>query len=380
MQKKIIVISGINLFEGGPLSVLKDCLTFLNDNAYINQYTFIALVHKKGLFSQEEFVNIEFVEFPKSRLSYIYRLYYEYFYFKKFAKQHRIFFWLSLHDITPSIGHTPQAVYCHNPSPFNTINFSDIYMQPTHFFFRLFYKYLYKINIKKNKFVIVQQLWIKHRFEEMFNLNKNQIITAPPQIPKIADAYIMKSNVENENKGVPEKMFFFPTFPRPFKNIEVICEAIKLISEKQNQNVKVIITIDGSENKYSKKIVKKYQHIDNLKFVGLMKRDEVYEYYSQCDCLIFPSKLETWGLPISEFKQFKKPMFVSNLPYAKETVGSYEYVNFFNPDDPNELSELIMNTLENNLVFDKTNAINYEQPFVNSWDELLETLLKKNHI
>ena len=380
MPKKNIVISGINLFEGGPLSVLKDCLTFLNDNAYINQYTFIALVHKKDLFIQEEYVNIEFIEFPKSRSSYIYRLYYEYFYFKKFAKQHSIFFWLSLHDITPSIGDIPQAVYCHNPSPFNTVNFSDIYIQPTHFFFRLFYKYLYKINIKKNKFVIVQQLWIKHRFVEMFNLNKNQIITAPPQIPIIADAYLKKSNVKKENKSVPEKTFFFPTFPRPFKNIEVICEAIKLVSEKKNQNFKVIITIDGSENKYSKKIVEKYQHIDNLKFIGLIKRDKVYEYYSQCDGLIFPSKLETWGLPISEFKQFKKPMFVSNLPYAKETVGSYEFVNFFNPDAPDELSELIINALENNLVFDKTNAINYEQPFVNGWDELLETLLRINHI
>jgi glycosyltransferase involved in cell wall biosynthesis len=376
MSKNNIVISAINFFEGGPLSVLKDCLTFINESIYLDHYNFIALVHKKSLFNEREFVNIEFIEFPKSRASYVYRLYYEYVYFKKLAKDHEVVFWLSLHDITPSIGNVSQAVYCHNPSPFNTVNLSDIYIQPTQFFFRLFYKYLYKINIKKNKFVIVQQLWIKERFKTMFNLNGSQIITAPPEIAKIHIKYLEKSKLEIKNKETKNKVFFFPTFPRPFKNIEVICEAMKLVSEKNNKGVSVIITIDGSENKYSKAIVEKYQYIDSIKFIGLITREEVYDYYSECDGLIFPSKLETWGLPISEFKQFNKPMLVSNLPYAKETVGNYEFVSFFNPDDAVQLSELILNAVENKLVFDKTKSIPYEQPFVNGWDELFSKLLK----
>ncbi|MFT5891953.1 MAG: glycosyltransferase involved in cell wall biosynthesis [Dokdonia sp.] len=376
MSKKNIVISAINFFEGGPLSVLKDCLSFLNTSAYLEHYTFIALVHKKSLFDESEYAHIVFIEFPKSRTSYAYRLYYEYVHFKNIAKEHNVFFWLSLHDMTPSIGNVNQAVYCHNPSPFNTINIRDIYVQPTQFFFRLFYKYLYKINIKRNKYVIVQQLWIKHRFETMFHLNGNQIITAPPEIPKISTKYLEKSNMKMESKEDSKKTFFFPTFPRPFKNIEVICEAIKLVVEKNKNNVNVIITIDGSENKYAKTIVEKYKHIDAIKFIGLIKREEVYAYYSQCDGLIFPSKLETWGLPISEFKQFNKPMFVSNLPYAKETVGNYDRVCFFNPDDPIQLSELIIQAMEDTWVFDKTDAIDYEEPFVSGWNELFETLLK----
>ena len=376
MSKKNIVLSAINFFEGGPLSILKDCLTFLNTSAYLHQYNFIALVHKKSLFDESEYAHITFIEFPKSRTSYIYRLYYEYVYFKKIAKEHEVFFWLSLHDMTPSIGNVSQAVYCHNPSPFNTINLSDIYVQPTQFFFRLFYKYLYQINIKKNKYVIVQQLWMKHRFETMFKLNGNKIITAPPEIPKIETRYLEKNNVELESKETSKKMFFFPTFPRPFKNIEVICEAMKLVVAKNNKNVTVVITIDGSENTYAKTIVEKYQHIENIQFIGLIKREEVYAYYSQCNGLIFPSKLETWGLPISEFKQFDKPMFVSDLPYAKETVSDYDRVCFFNPDDPIQLSELIIQGMEDRWVFDQTVAIDYEEPFVQGWNELFETLLK----
>ena len=376
MDKKNIIISGINLFEGGPLSIIKDCLSFLNKSAYQKDYNLIALVHKKSLFLKDDYINIKFIEFPKSRKSYAYRLYYEYLYFKKIAKKYKPVFWLSLHDITPNISYVPQAVYCHNPSPFNTLNMADINLQPTQFFFRLFYKYLYKINIDKNKYVIVQQLWIKNEFKKMFKLNRNQIIIAPPKIPNIENKYLDESNRWLKNKETTKNIFFFPTFPRPFKNIEVICEAIKLVLQMSKKDFSFIITLDGTENKYAKSIFKKYKYIENIKFIGLVNRNRVYELYSKCDVLIFPSKLETWGLPISEFKQFKKPMFVADLKYAKETVGNYEYACFFKPNDAYQLSQLIINAIEKKLVFDKTNSVKYEQPVVNDWDELFTTLLK----
>jgi glycosyltransferase involved in cell wall biosynthesis len=370
-MKKTIIISGINFFEGGPLSVLKDCLDYANSCTFQEEYSFIALVHKKELFDQCYYLNISFVEFPKSRKFYFYRLYYEYFYFKKIAIEYNVTFWLSLHDITPCIGNTPQAVYCHNPSPFNSLNFKDIYIQPTQFFFRLFYKFLYKINIKSNKYVIVQQFWIKNRFVEMYNLDKDKVIVAPPQILNIPSQFL------ETNYSGNIKYFFFPTFPRPFKNIEIICEAAKLVLEKK-KNFRVVITIDGSENNYSGFIVKKYKDISNIDFIGLIKREKVYEYYSKVDCLIFPSKLETWGLPISEFKQFNKPLLVADLPYAKETVGRYDFVKFFNTDDPIQLSKLMIDFLDNKLVYDKNNDINYEEPFVVGWGGLFSTLLKDN--
>jgi glycosyltransferase involved in cell wall biosynthesis len=377
MSKKNIVISGINLFEGGPLSVIRDCLTFLNESNYLNQYNFIALVHKKKLFDKAEYANIKFIEFPKSRKSYLYRLYYEYFYFNKLSKKNNVCFWLSLHDITPRIHHKiPQAVYCHCPAPFNKIVLKNIYLNPTLFFFSLFYKYLYQINLKKNKFVIVQQLWIKNWFKETFELNEKQIIISQPEIQDVTSNYLNKIVTQEGGINNSEKIFFYPTFPRPFKNVEVICDAIQLVLHQKHQDFILIITFDGSENKYSEKIVKKFKHIDNIKFIGLIKREEVYEYYSKCDALIFPSKLETWGLPVSEFKQFNKPMLVANLPYAKETVGNYDLVRFFDPNNAVQLSELIINLIEDKLVLHKTQEIKYPKPFVNGWVALFDILLK----
>lgn len=366
---KVIVVSAVNFFEGGPLSVLKDCLSFLDSQNIIKKLKVVALVHDVSLFKTVDFANIELIEFPKSRKSYFYRLYFEYFYFRRIAKEKKVSFWLSLHDITPNVTTVPQAVYCHNPSPFNTINYRDIYIQPTQFFFRLFYKYLYRINIKKNKYVIVQQLWMKNAFQKMYNINPQKIIVAKPEVPLIK---IEEEQRDNAN----DKVFFYPAFPRPFKNFEVVCKAVEILEKKGLTGFQTVLTIDGTENKYASKIVKKYKRLSSIKFVGLLSRDDVFANYRACDCLIFSSKLETWGLPISEFKQFKKKMIVSKLPYAKETVGDYDKVFFFDPENPTELSNYMEMVIEETAAYHESKVIEYPQPYTENWNELFTLLLK----
>lgn len=370
MRKKKIVISAINLFEGGTLSVLKDCLYSIENDEQFNNDEFIALVHKKSLFDKNEYKKINFIEFPYSRKSYLFRLYYEFFYFKKFAKLNKVDFWISLHDISPNIGDVPQVVYCHNSTPFNEIKIKDLFIQPTIFFFTLFYSYLYSINIKKNKYVIVQQLWIKNEFQKKFGLKRDKIIIAKPQEPKI-------TIIENQLKLDPNKVqFVFPTFPRVFKNIEIIAEAVIVLNNLGINKFIVNLTIDGTENKYSRLIYKKYSYLECLNFIGLQPREKVYELYGESNCLIFPSKLESWGLPISEYKQFNKPIVVADLPYAKETVANYNKAKFFDPNSPKSLANCMKEIIENNNIsFDKTEEVLYPMPNVENWESLIQLIL-----
>ncbi len=370
-SKQLVVISAINFFEGGPLSILNECLTFCNEHLY-REYHVLALVHDANLFTK--YANVEFLEFKKSRKNYLYRLYYEYYYFKQLSKKIDPFLWISLHDITPNVKACKRVVYCHNPSPFRKVNLKDLLIQPKLFLFSLFYKYLYKINIHKNNYVIVQQQWIREYFNLCFHVPLDTIIVSRP---------ITASVNKDEKIGEVEMKeddflyrFFFPTFPRPFKNIEVIAEAVKILSQRNIFNFQVIITIDGKENKYSSMIFKQYENLKNILFVGTISRNEVFDYYKYIDCLIFPSKLETWGLPISEFKTFGKPMLVANLPYAKETVGAYSKVIFFNPDSAFELADYMEKFISSPLYskFDITSEINYSQPLATGWADLFKLL------
>jgi hypothetical protein len=67
---------------------------------------------------------------------------------------------------------------------------------------------------------------------------------------------------------------------------------------------------------------------------------------------------------------------VSDLPYARETVGKYDKACFFNPDDLERLTALMRDFMQGKTVYDETAEVKYKEPFVQNWNELVEYLLK----
>ena len=373
MNKKTIVLSGINLIEGGPLTIYKDCLRCV-EKYFLENYEIVALVHNRELFSEFD-SRIKFIEFMDSKKSYLKRFYYEYFYFKRLSKKLKPYLWFSLHDMTPNVVTDKRAVYCHNPIIFYDVKRKDVINEFKMFMFSKFYKYIYKINIKKNNFVVVQQDWIRKRFKKIFKI-KNVVVAHP-------NVVIDDSNNNYKNTKIVKNSFLYPSFPRIFKNFEVICKAVEILENKNIENFKVYLTIDGSENIYSKEIVEKYGRLKCIEFIGLQTRENLMKYYSKIETVIFPSKLETWGLPISEAKAFGKNIILADLEYAHETLGTYEKVMFFGPDDAEKLAEkmeMLINDDENmkNIEFDGNFEKNIEKPFCKNWKELFDILLLDN--
>lgn len=373
MNKKTIVLSGINLIEGGPLTIYKDCLRCV-EKYFLENYEIVALVHNRELFSEFD-SKIKFIEFMDSKKSYLKRFYYEYFYFKRLSKKLKPYLWFSLHDMTPNVVTDKRAVYCHNPIIFYDVKRKDMINEFKMFMFSRFYKYIYKINIKKNNFVVVQQDWIRKRFKKIFKI-KNVVVAHP-------NVVIDDSNNNCKNIKIVKNSFLYPSFPRIFKNFEVICKAVEILENKNIENFKVYLTIDGSENIYSKEIVEKYGRLKCIEFIGLQTRENLMKYYSKIETVIFPSKLETWGLPISEAKAFGKNIILADLEYAHETLGTYEKVMFFGPDNAEKLAEkieMLINDDENmkNIEFDGNFEKNIEKPFCKNWKELFDILLLDN--
>ncbi|GHT02758.1 hypothetical protein AGMMS49525_06740 [Bacteroidia bacterium] len=368
MNKKTIVVSAINLFEGGPLTILQDCLSEIS-KSYGSSYRIIALVHNKKLC---EYPNVEYIEIPQSRRSWLHRIYFEYFYFRGLSKKFKPYLWLSLHDISPNVYAERKAVYCHNPTPFYKTQMKDLYYNYKYFLFSLFYKFLYGINIKKNWFVIVQQNWIRDAFSKMYQIEKSKIIVARP---KMDTATIERIEPTNKNGTC---RFVYPAFPRPFKNFEIIGEAARILFQKNaKNNFEIVLTIDGSENKYAGSIVNKYKDIEQIKFVGLLSKDQVQEYYQSSDCLIFPSKLETWGLPVSEFLVYKKPMLIADLEYAHETAAGASAVSFFDPNSAQQLAEQMQLIIDGDRsFFAPCPETEKKAPYASSWNEIFTLLLQ----
>lgn len=363
LSQKLVVISAINLVEGGTLTVLLDCLEAAAQ-VLGPEWRIIALVHHRSLVSNQR---VECIEFPDIKRSWAARVRLEWGGWRTLSRQLQADLWLSMHDMTPTVQARRQAVYCHNPSPFFKMSLLEAWLEPKLLLFTLFYRYLYRVNIARNRYVVVQQEWLRTAFKTSYPCKS--VIVAHPSVRTVT-----------QNKVIPNAqgkfILLYPALPRVFKNFEVICQAVAHLAPNEAARLEVLMTIDGSENRYARSLVRRYGHVVGLRFIGLQCRDAMQQHYANSDAVLFPSRLETWGLPISEAKAYGKPLLVADLPYAHETVGDYEKVSFIDPRDAGAWACAITQLLDGQLRFDGKRARLPSEPFAANWPDLWQLLVK----
>lgn len=357
-----IVVSAVNFSEGGPLTILRDCLT--SARTCLDPATeIVALVHRAGLI---DIPGIRLIEFPAAKSSWLRRIDLEYRGFRRLSRELRPDFWLSLHDVSPRLNGERQAVYCHNPVAFFQPTLRDIRLDPTLLAFRLVYSFFYRFNIHSNETVVVQQQWLREEFRRRFGVRR--VIVAHPDVADLPQP------VPGEH---PDDILslFYPTVPRGFKNVELLCEALAALPTALPRRPMLLVTIDGSENRYARYIVDRFGHLPDVRFIGRQGRAAMTQLYADCDVLLFPSRLETWGLPITEAKQFDKPMIVADEPYARETVGDYRQAAFLPSDDAGRWASAIAAVARGTPPWGEVTAPRPALPFAEGWAALWKQLL-----
>lgn len=371
-MKRKIVLSGVNMVEGGILTVYRNLILAFSK---IDNIEVICLVHDIDIFKDLVFENIIFYEYRNIKSSWLKRLFFEYVTSYKISKEIKPELWFSLHDMSSRVDCPRQYVYCHNPSPFYHASLKEFTIDKKFYLFTLFYKYLYKINIKKNKAVVVQQSWIADSFASWFSI-RNLIIARAENISVSSNKIINRTETGRH-------VFIYPAIPRVFKNFDILLNALQIIRTKHSHfygKFSVILTFDYSTNLYAKKFIDKCQMLNekNIYFIGYKTKDELSDIYlNGCDYLIFPSKLETWGLPLSEAKEYQIPILAADLPYAHETIGCYDKAAFFDANNAEDLASNIVNILMGNKVFQRHVFLNEKNQYQTAvgWDDLVAKIL-----
>jgi hypothetical protein len=367
-NSKTIIVSAVNLIEGGGLSILQKCVQELSTYNKDNKFKIYILVHSISLLPKYE--NITYIVYPKAKKSWLFRIFYEYVYFYFISLKEKPLIWISLHDVTPNVRAKYLYTYMHNPSPFFKKR-KELKLNWRFNLFVIFYKYLYCLNVKKTTACIVQQNWFRDKIADLCRLPKEKIIVAKPEYEeKISSLYDGKFK-----KG----QFFFNSYPRDFKNFETICKASEILNKDKEitNDWNIYLTIDGTENDYSHNVVEKYKYNKHIHFLGLLSRNECEGYYRSSECLIFPSLLETWGLPISEYKIYGKKMILADLPYAYESASVAEHVAFFDPMNEKQLAGIMKSVINNQSthIFKQVSQLKVEQPYCKNWEDLLSKII-----
>lgn len=361
-MKKTVVISAVNIRKGGTLTILRDCLSYLSTIA--DQYRIVAIVHRKELC---DYPGIEYIEMPDTINGWGKRLKAEYVTFNQISKQLApVYLWFSLHDTTPCVQAEHQAVYCQTSFPFMKPKFQDLRFDPKIVLFTLFTKFAYKVNVRRNDYLVVQTQWLCEGLSKMLKVDKNRFIVAPPKV-----------NVPAYDHGtmIQPPVFIYPATADCHKNFETLCEAARLLENEIGKGrFKVLITVDGSENKYSAWLRQNWGDVESIDFHGLVKRDELFRLYSEASALVFPSRVETWGLPITEFAETGKTLLLADLPYAHETAAGKPNVGYFRHDDPEDLKTFMRKMIVGDS-FGKSAEILPQGNCAGNWEELFNKLL-----
>ncbi len=363
-SRPTLVLSGVNIREVGGLSIFRDALMSLTRD-YSDQYEIVALVTRRDLF---DISGVTYLEFPNIMRSWLARVRFEYWYAKEISVRLKPKLWLSMHDMTPNVSAEVRAVYCQNPSPFYRATIREFFLDWRFGLFTFLYRFLYQINIRANNYVIVQQDWIRKAFRGLYGVQN--VIVARPDLNLPGSTKLSAGRATHR----PYR-FFYPMFPRTYKNPELCLKAAHILESRGFDQFELWLTFDKSVNKYGAHVVKEFKNLRSVRWLGLLPRERIVELYGETDCLVFPSRLETWGLPISEFREYGKPMLLADLPYAHETAAGSADVRFFDPFDADILADLMMRAATGESIFHPVPDVTIDSPYARNWPELWKILL-----
>ena len=333
LNKINIVINDVAASYGGALSILKQFLDELSSNSKAKNYNWIVFV-SNDLVNEYNSDHIKIIKVNVK--AWLKRIWWDTFGIK---------IWLNKKSIEPnvvislmSVGfkfiNVPQIVYIHQSLPYGEFKDFKLFEWKLRFYTWGIFKWM-KWSIKKDSTIIVQTNWMKDAVQKKLGIDNKDIHVIRPNAKTYKDDY----NYQKDQVSFSYKLFYPATFSGSYKNFELL---IKMIYELKKENyelgskIKLIFTSKPNTNKLTKyyyNLALKLVVNENIDWVGYLNKEQMLENYLNCDAIVFPSKLETFGLPLIEAASLGKKIFVLNRPYAKDVLTGYNGYEFIE-DDP----------------------------------------------
>lgn len=315
---KRIIVYDVAASASGALSVLNDLYTEVRNYSDKSiRWTFV--ISTPHL---EETENIKVIRTPWIKKNWLCRLFFDCFIAPKIIKDEKADKILSLQNTIVPNTHIPQVLYLHQSLPFVEYRFTLLESLLFWTYQNIIAKFIYS-SVKKAEKVIVQTHWMKDACIEKTQVSPDKMTVIPPIIniaPKKLFAY--------ENMDIPT--FIYPATPLIYKNHKVIIGACKQLINDGLTNFRVIFTMTGTENKLARQL---YDEVEKyslpIEFAGVLSRDGLFEWYSKA-VLIFPSYIETFGLPLLEAKIHGTPVIAADTLFAREILDNYRNYDLFN--------------------------------------------------
>lgn len=346
-----IAVVDIAASEGGALAVLYDFCDALRKSEKANNCWYI--ITSTVDIEENEFIHN--VKYPEIKKSWIKRFLWEKKTFPKLMKKLKIDIVFSLQNNAMPAGQYRQIIYFHNVlllQKIGTFLDSKIYNAGLAVRTNLLGPYTRYTWSNADK-IIVQGNHVKKMVSAYYNASDIEVIRTQVEYPG-----------EMENSAQKIVGYIYPTSAYSYKNIEVIIEAEKKLN-RLGKRIDVLITIDGDENGYARKMVALAKKVEGIHFIGYQKRDKLFELYKRYGVII-TSRYESFCVPIVEAMMAGTVIVGFELPYFAELTNHYSRV--YSTSDNDKLSNLMINGLKD------TASGNYSNKNIDGWKRIIELI------
>lgn len=313
-MRQAIIVNATAARESGALTILRQFVSNISDSKHYIIFVDPSL-NENSLRTSCKGKNLTFVR--KDTSGFYKRVSWDLYGINKWIKKNNIdpIGCISLQNTGYRIDKRkiPFFIYYHQSIPFFKQKWNPFKKKERALWF---YKYIYPFYIslflKKSHVIFVQLDFIKKSFSKKFHhpLEKIQVYS-----PAINESKLLKT-IDLPQDSIN---LFYPATSQFYKNHKILKKAL----EKTSIKVNLYLTAESNKKDNSSRIIE----------LGKIPFDEVCAYYNSVDALVFPSYIETFGLPLIEAALTGLPIIASDLPYAREVLKGYKGVTFVKYND-----------------------------------------------
>lgn len=319
-----ILVYDVAAESGGALSVLKNVYNYAIQHKEI-EWKFVLSKIKL-----DNTANVQVENYPIVKKNWLARLIFDRITAPQIVKKYDPDIVLNLQNIAIN-SKVHQVLYMHQSLPFADYKFSIKHGKM--WIYQNIIGKMIKKSCKVVDEIIVQTQWIKNAIIRQCHVNENKVIVKSPTIDK--------SLLPNYCGNINNNIYVYPANGSPYKNHQLIVQACGKLKREGYENYKIIFTLVGDETSAINDLYHKTKKENlNIEWIGYVSQENLYAMYADCG-LIFPSYIETFGLPLLEARTANAPILASDTPFSKEICNGYAKVNFFDYTNADQLAQLI---------------------------------------
>lgn len=340
---KKILIYDLHASESGALSILMD----LYDDVVRKEDKNVVwdFIVSTPLLNSTS--HIASKRFPWVKKSWLHRFFFEHFYSKKIIENMAPDVLLSLQNFGVKNYKGKQLVYLHLPFVLTDYRFEIKRDGIRLWLYQNIIKYFIWNSYNDVDMVIVQTEWMKRTLLSKAKISLDKIRIVYPKIN-------LDSINQYKDNQIHRKVFFFPATAFAYKNHFLILEACEWLKRQHICDFKVIFTLNSKgKTGYEKRLVDyiKTYNLTNIEFCGMIGREQVFELYSR-SVLLFPSLVESFGMPLLEARFSGSFVLSARTPFAEEILKGYSNGYFYSGDDSRQLALLMKDVMSGQIIYD----------------------------